>query len=702
MTALTLLPFVAAVASLILAGVSLVRKTPTVATRCFAAGMAALAIDGIVTGIAFQSAHVDDAAWWLNCAFVVKSMVPAIWLGFALTYSRSEAAFTLSRWRLVLIAAGLLPLAISIGFTGQLFEIVPGELPDDGWRVQFGAWGKALNAVILLALVLVLMNLEQTFRAAVGTMRWRLKYVVLGLIVIFGTSLYVRSQAILYSAPAIGLWNVESGALLLGCVFLTIAYARTGWTEAAVYPSATILRSSVTLLIVGGYLLGVGLLAQLVARIGQAEFFQLQAFVVLLGMAGLALFLLSDRARQRIQIFVGRHFTKSQHDSVKVWTTFSQRLANVADQTALCRASARLLAETFDVLSVSIWLLDDEMNRFVLATTTATVQSSEHVSHIPNRASEEIVAGLADRSKPFDLDGVGSGWADELRRRNPGTFAAGGHRFGLPLRAGDRILGVIVLADRINGATYTLEELDLLRCTSDQIASILVNLRLGAEVARARELDAFRTMSTFFVHDLKNAASSLHLMLQNAPAHFDDPGFRRDALKAIGNTARRIDEMTARLSSLRDRPEAVRVKEDLNELVNKALDQVHEPPDVELTRDLHPVPTILADREQIQSVVTNLVLNASQAIAPGGRIKVRTEHRGDRAILSVSDNGCGMTATYMQESLFRPFQSTKKQGLGIGLFQSRAIVHAHGGVIQVESEVGKGTTFVASFPVTES
>ena len=106
--------------------------------------------------------------------------------------------------------------------------------------------------------------------------------------------------------------------------------------------------------------------------------------------------------------------------------------------------------------------------------------------------------------------------------------------------------------------------------------------------------------------------------------------------------------------------------------------------------------------EQIQSVVTNLVLNARQAIAPGGRIKVSTEHRGDRAILSVSDNGCGMTATYMQESLFRPFQSTKKQGLGIGLFQSRAIVHAHGGVIQVESEVGKGTTFVASFPVTES
>jgi signal transduction histidine kinase len=100
-------------------------------------------------------------------------------------------------------------------------------------------------------------------------------------------------------------------------------------------------------------------------------------------------------------------------------------------------------------------------------------------------------------------------------------------------------------------------------------------------------------------------------------------------------------------------------------------------------------------------VVTNLVINARDALGSDGRIRVRTEQRGERVLLSVSDNGCGMSQAFLRESLFRPFQSTKKKGLGIGLFQTRAIVHAHGGGIQVESDVGRGTTFRVSFPVND-
>jgi signal transduction histidine kinase len=159
--------------------------------------------------------------------------------------------------------------------------------------------------------------------------------------------------------------------------------------------------------------------------------------------------------------------------------------------------------------------------------------------------------------------------------------------------------------------------------------------------------------------------------------------------------------MIARFSALRQRPDSVRVEADLNQLVSEALDRVSEMPNVELTRELQPLPSILADREQIQSVVTNLVLNARDAVSPGGRIQVRTEHRGTRAVLSVIDNGSGMSQAFVKESLFRPFQSTKKKGFGIGLFQSRAIVQAHGGAMHVESEVGRGTTFVASFPVND-
>ena len=160
-------------------------------------------------------------------------------------------------------------------------------------------------------------------------------------------------------------------------------------------------------------------------------------------------------------------------------------------------------------------------------------------------------------------------WAEELRQLNSTTFANGGNRLCVPLRAGEQSLGVIVLADRINGAIYTVEELELLKCIGDQITSVLLNLRLATEVAHAKELEAFRTMSAFFVHDLKNAAASLNLMLKNLPVHFDDPAFREDALRGIGNTARRIDDMIARLSALRQRPDsAPRSKADLNQLVS--------------------------------------------------------------------------------------------------------------------------------------
>jgi putative PEP-CTERM system histidine kinase len=225
-------------------------------------------------------------------------------------------------------------------------------------------------------------------------------------------------------------------------------------------------------------------------------------------------------------------------------------------------------------------------------------------------------------------------------------------------------------------------------------------LRLAAEVARAKELEAFRTMSAFFVHDLKNAAASLNLMLENLPVHFDDPAFRQDALRAVGNTAARIGDMIARLSTLRQQTQLARVHSDLNQLVVEALDSVNGMSGVKVVKDLQPLPGIVADREQVQSVVANLVLNARDAVGSGGCIRVTTERRGERVVLSVVDNGCGMTREFLQHSLFRPFQSTKKKGLGIGLFQARAIVQAHGGGMQVRSEVGKGTTFLVSFPVS--
>ena len=699
MTLFLVLPFVAAFCSLLLAVLSVVRRRPSVATWCFFAGMIALCVDSIFTGFALRATQLGELVAWLTAAFVVKSVVPVLWLCFSLTYARADSRDALTRWRIPLALVAAVPIGLSMAYRTRLFQVVGTE--NDTWRLQFGPLSQALNAILLIALVLILMNLEQTFRSAVGTMRWRLKFVVLGLVMIFGARVYVRAQAMLFSTPDMTLWGIESGALLIGCAFLALAYVRTGWAEVTVYPSSAVVRSSLTVLIVGGYLVVVGLLAQVVSRFGGAQLFQFQAFVVLLGMAGLAVLLLSDRTRQRMHAFVVRHFTKAQHDSVRVWKLFSNRLASVTDRTRVCAVSAQMISDTFDVLSVNIWLRDDGNEQFSISASTAN-QAGASGSDRPDAVPNTVTHGLRTQSTPFVLEEVNEAWAEELRRLNPGTFPNGGARLCVPLRAGDENLGFVVLADRVNGAEYTVEELELLKCIGDQITSVLLNLRLASEVARAKELEAFRTMSAFFVHDLKNTAASLNLMLNNLRAHFDDPAFRQDALRSVGNTARRIDDMIARLTALRQRPDCSRVDADLNQIVSEALDRVNPLPNIELTREFQPLPPILADREQIQSVVTNLVLNARDALASGGRIQVRTEHRGGRAVLSVQDNGCGMSQAFVKDSLFRPFQSTKKKGLGIGLFQCRAIVQAHGGGMHVETEVGRGTTFLASFPVNDS
>jgi putative PEP-CTERM system histidine kinase len=678
--------------ALMLAALSLVRRRPSPATWFFVAGMLAVGADGLVAGAALRAQTPQAALRWITAVFVLDAVVPGPWLGFSLAYSRAEGRKRISKWAVPLALAAVVPAAITLISRDRLFEVV---VESGVWQPRFGAGAGLLNAWLLIALALILLNLEQTFRSAIGIMRWRLKFVVLGVVVILGTRLYVHSQELLFSTPDIGaLWSLEATALLIGCMFLTVAYVRTGWKEVPVYPSSVVVRSSLTVLIVGGYLFAVGVLAQVAGRLGGVDFSQIQTAVVLVGLAGLGVLVLSDRARQRLRTVTARHFGKARHDSVKVWTALSRQLGAAADAGALGRSATRLIADAFDVLTVNAWFVDLD-GQFALVATTGGQNA------VRCATTEPILAGLRDRPGPFDLDRVRQAWAADLRQLNPGSFPNGGNRLCVSLRAGDHVLGALVLADRISGVPYSVEETDLLKCIADQVTSVLLNLRLADEVARSRELDAFRTMSAFFVHDLKNAAASLNLMLRNLPDHFDDPAFRQDAIRGIGNAAGRIDGLIGRLNELKEKPEIFRAETDLNAVVAEALDQINSAPNVAMIRSLEPVPAILGDRDQLRSIVTNLVANARDAVGADGRIEVHTTHRPGAVVLSVADNGSGMSEDFVAHSLFRPFQSTKKSGLGIGLFQTRAIVQAHGGQIHVESAVGRGTTFTATFPVRE-
>ena len=546
----------------------------------------------------------------------------------------------------------------------------------------------------LVAAVVILMHLERTFRSAVGTMQWRIKFIVIGLGIIFGARIYTASQALLFSEGILVLSSVDSAALLIGCALIVIAFLRSGFGEIEVYPSHAVLRTSLTFVLAGAYLFVVGVLAQVVARTGKADAFELQALIVLLAFAGLAVALLSNRFRQKMRSFVSRHFKRPQYDFRQIWTRVTQSMSNAFGQSATCAAAAKLMSETFNVLSVSIWLLEED--RLALAASTSRSASEANAVLDAPQRNFGVIRTL---TKPFDLEKAKGEHAERLRQISLSQFRTGGNRVCVPLRAGNRCMGIAILADRVGGIPYTVEELDLLKCVGDQIAVGLLNLRLTDEITRGKELEAFQAMSAFFVHDLKNAASTLSLTLKNLPVHFDDPAFRQDVLRGMGETAERINQLISRLTALR-RLELNFAEVDLNSIIDDAVKGLNGTANVKVVRDLRLHPKVKLDRDQFASVISNLLVNAREAVGPGGEVRIETAQDDEWAIISVADNGCGMTPAFMKSSLFRPFQTTKKKGLGIGMFQSKMIVEAHRGRILVESEPAVGTTFRIMLPLT--
>src|SRR5947208_8669192 len=693
----SVLALAAATFSVALAVAAACRRRRSLAAWCFSAGMVTFALESLFGAIWRDALVPEKAAFWGTLVLISKSFLPGFWLCFSLTYSRGKSRELPARSRFLILAAVLAPVGVSLIFLDQLAPILPHSASGGNWWSSSHAAAKTLNAFLLVAAVLVLVNLERTFRSAVGTMQWRIKFMVLGLGIVFGARIYTLSQALLFSGDMMALIDVETGALLIACILITVAFLRSGFGEIDVYPSHAVLRTSLTVLLVGAYLFIVGVLAQVVARTGGSATFQFQAFVVLLGFALLAVLLLSNRIRQNIRCFVSRHFKRPQYDFRQIWTRFTQCMSSVFDQFGLCAAAAKFISETFNVLSVTIWLLDEhDQLAFAGSTSRSEREANDALPNLPGLGAN--LTSIRGLPKPFDLEKAKGDYAESLRQISSSQFRTGGNRVCTPLWMGDRCIGVAILADRVGAVPYTVEELDLLKCMGDQIAVGLVNLRLTEEIMRAKELEAFQAMSAFFVHDLKKPASTLSQTLQNRPVHFDDPIFRQDALRGIGETANRINQLITRVGALR--PLELKLAEvDLNLLVVHALEVLKGEPGINVVKKLDLQPKLNVDRDQFGSVITNLLLNARDAIQPGGEVSVETNQSNGWEILSVADNGCGMSPAFVRASLFRPFQTTKKKGLGIGMFQSKMIVEAHRGKIQVESRPGAGTTFRVMLPL---
>jgi signal transduction histidine kinase len=208
------------------------------------------------------------------------------------------------------------------------------------------------------------------------------------------------------------------------------------------------------------------------------------------------------------------------------------------------------------------------------------------------------------------------------------------------------------------------------------------------------------------VHDVKNMSFRMRLLLANLDEHWDDPEFRATVRSLLASTVERLEEIAGRFVAHEDAV-LIKVALQLNDLVAEVARRPtrrggRDAARPSLSLALGETPRIWGDPYYVGDAIASLVENAFEAAAPSGKVLVRTYAAGGarrpRAVVEVIDNGAGMTTEFLRDRLFRPFETTKSGGVGLGLATAQQIVRFHRGTMRILSESGGGTIVRLSFP----
>jgi putative PEP-CTERM system histidine kinase len=619
--------------------------------------------------------------WQQGSLITLFSVSSAFWLLFILVFAR-ESAFGRVRDRAftVYILVALFAVAAIASFFAPLVELQSDRVSERFFHLT--TLGKYFLVLIILSCTFGLFQLESTYRASVGLMRSALIKPVLATGGLLSVLLISAMIGLLYGRVEFA--GIQLGALvsIAALVLLSRFLVFEEITGQRVVISREAVYSSVAVLLVGAYFVLIGVTVWFLVSIGGSPkvfFSVLAAFLAIV--VFVALFF-SSSIRARWRGMVDRSLYSGKLDLLTELSAFAEDISIATDKREMFEVISTVLEQKCRMTDIMIALKGSRRGEFDFGYPMASLRTLA----LPTVEDWLFRAGRMTSKQeiqPF----LGDCSEDE---RQLIQNELGDHF--VPLMARKELVGFISCR---TASAISTEVRFLIDSISHQLALSLLSARQSEALLETRELASFSKVSSFVIHDVKNLISMLSMILQNAETKFGDLRFQQMTVDTLRGAQERMKRLIGRLTSPTKQSDISLSDCDLRRLVLDLAEEMKLSGQRKITTnlDIAELPPVRGDIERLRSVLSNLIINAIEAMPNGGELQIRGEADQVNAWIDIRDSGVGMTAEFVRDRLFRPFQTSKPSGLGIGLFQSKELVEQMGGELTVTSAVGEGTCF---------
>ncbi len=639
-----------------------------------AIGCSVLWCFGVAALVAWPQWLIDEAVAWLDALRGLS------WVGLLLLLLGGEVR---RGWPPFAWISGGIALAATLG----LGSVAMGTWSRQDQVVVYAASGLTLA---LVGLVLI----EQVYRNAANDRRWNAKPLCLGLVVMFGFDLYLFTQTLLLRQPDPQATLLRPMVAALGVPLLAVGLGRGAALMASLHMSRSLVFHSATLLLSGCFLLAVAAIGYWVRYTGGEWGATVQVLLSVLALMLVAVVVLSGAVRAKLRVWISKSFFQYRYDYRAEWLRFTAALTPRGGPEGLGESVVRSLAGMVESPAGGLWLRRGDETQLVQVAHWNFERSGLGLP------IEGCLQDLATRAWIADLNE----WRSEVRPNGvqPADWLMADQAAWLliPLVVGEQLHGAVVLAQPRTPIGLDWEVRDLLKTASSQAAGTLALLEASEQLMEARKFEAFNRMSAFVVHDLKNIVTQLSLMIKNAERHGDNPEFRRDMDETVRHA---LEKMRQLMLQLREgaRPAGVSSGVSLNAIAQRLQTSVKQR-GRELRLRLREGVETRGIEERVERVIGHAVQNAFDASAEDQPVTLTLDVVGSYARVQVKDDGVGMSPEFVQERLFKPFQSTKTHGMGIGAFESLQYVRELGGKMEVDSAPQQGTRITFLLPLFHS